>query len=141
MQCSEIPDPWAFYVGFVGQNVTLPCEGFQWGSNRTVTRIDWYFQCLTCGVDWSPIAHVEIIKLIEPRSDYTTDFSGATASVSLPSGSLTILKYQASVAGFYMCQSTGTEPHMVEMRSAGEDTTSQYSSYTTRIKPLSVSIQ
>ena len=116
----HFPESVSLYTGFVGTNVTLPCKGYQPKINSTMTRISWYFNCAGCGIEWYPLAHVEVNQFEVPDPKHNIKFTGGLASVSLSNGALTIHDFQKDAEGLYECQYIGNTHDIMELKSAGE---------------------
>ena len=111
---SHFPESAPLYAGVIGQNVTMPCKGFQTKRNSTMTRINWYYNCRSCGLEWSLLTHTEL--------DPHIDLEGRLASVSLSNGALTIHNYQTDAEGSYKCEYIGSTVDFIKLRIAGEFT-------------------
>ena len=90
----HFPESAPLYAGFIGQNVTMLCKSFQTKRNSTMTRINWYYNCLSCGLEWSLLTHSEVYPSETAHLDHHIDLEGRLASVSLSNGALTIHNYQ-----------------------------------------------
>ena len=115
-----LSEPVPLNAGFIGQNVTLPCGGFNPERSDGMAKVDWYFKCPSCGVVWDQLAYIMFFPTKRTRRDYYFNFSSGTASVSRSAAVLNVLNFQAAHEGMYKCHPTGSEPYVMELRSAGE---------------------
>ena len=102
--------------------MTMRCKGFQTKRNSPMTRINWYYNCLSCGLEWSLLTHTEVNPSDTAHLDHHINLEGRLASVSLSNGALTIHNYQTDAEGSYTCEYIGSTVDFMKLRTAGEFT-------------------
>ena len=110
-----LPESNSPYVGFVGQNVTMPCTGYESRHNDFNKRARWYHKCHKCVAEWFGVAELAMIPG-KTKSVYAKD----RRSISPSTGALTILNFQRNDEGTYKCDFFGTGKYLVELKSACE---------------------
>ena len=109
-----------YFPASFGQNITIPCGDFQLKGNDIITSVKWYFTCSDCGAAWSLEAQLVRFPVNAKNNNITRDMVTAGRPVSASSGALSVLNVQATDEGYYKCESTGSKPYIVELKSPCE---------------------
>ena len=103
------------YLGFVGQNVTISCTGYQSRDSDYIKSTQWHYTCSSCGDEWSLVASFTIFP---DKTEFLDAIDGKLMSPS--TGALTIVNFQPTDEGLYKCDFMSGGMYVVELKSAGE---------------------